>query len=130
MRRFDVAREVDASPAAAWRALVDTSVWPAWGPSVRSAEIDGGGHLLRAGATGTVTTVVGLRLPFEVTDWSDGERWAWDVARVPATGHAVRPSVGDRCQVVFEVPWVAAPYAAVCRLALGRIADVLTATPG
>ena len=129
MRRIQVARTIDAPAAAAWDVLVDVRAWPEWGPTVRSASVDDGGVRIRAGATGTLTTLVGVPLAFEITEWVDGERWAWNVARLPATGHTVRSVAPDRCEVAFDVPVLAAPYAAVCRVALGRIAALVTGSP-
>lgn len=125
MRRVEVSRTIAAPADAAWVVLTDVGVWPRWGPTVRSARIDGGGNTIAASSTGTVETVAGVSLPFRITDWEDGRSWGWDVASVPATTHHVRPVGSDRCEVAFGVPWLAAPYALVCRAALARIADVL-----
>jgi Polyketide cyclase / dehydrase and lipid transport len=102
-----------------WRVITDLARWPDWGPSVRGATLDG--ERFEAGATGTVTTSFGVTLPYEVTDFVDGERWAWKVARVPATGHWVEAIDDDRCRAGFDVAVMAAPYLAVCALALRRI---------
>ena len=32
-----------------------------------------------------MTTVLGLDVPFEVTEFDEGVRWTWNVAGVPAT---------------------------------------------
>lgn len=125
MRELEVARSIDAPASAAWLLLTDVREWPRWGPSVRSASIDGGGDRIGPESTGRVRTVAGLALPFRITSWEDGRSWSWRVARVPATTHHVRPLGTGRCEVAFGVPWPAAPYAAVCRLALARIADAL-----
>ena len=115
-----VDRHISAPPAAVWRLLVDIREWPHWGPSVRRAELDGGGFELHAGARGTVWTVAGVRLPFTVTEFDAGHRWSWAVAGVPATGHQVTETVGG-CRVGFEVPWWALAYLPVCAAALARI---------
>lgn len=81
-RRLVVRRRVAASPAAVWGAFRDTRCWPEWGPSVRAVDCED--RYVERGSTGHVTTVGGLRLPFEVTGCADG-RWTWDVARLPAT---------------------------------------------
>ncbi len=119
MRTVRVHRELIAGPATAWDLLVDPRRWPEWGPSVRSAEVDGG--VLGPGAEGTVTTAVGVRLPFRVTSFEPGRRWAWAVAGLPATDHTVEATSPGRCRVGFGVPWPAAPYLAVCRVALDRL---------
>ena len=118
-----------AAPAAvAWDLLIDTARWPAWGPTVAGAEVRTGGDGTRIGpgATGRVRTPVGLHLPFEVTDFDPGRRWAWAVGGVPATAHRVEPLADDRCRVTFEVPRWAPPYLAVCALALRRIERLAT----
>jgi len=81
---------------------------------------------LRLGSRGVVTTVGGLRLPFEITAFERGTRWAWSVAGVPATDHTVEPLGPDQCRVRFGAPWVAAPYLAVCRMALSRLDGLAT----
>ncbi len=126
MRRLSVTREIDAPAHRVWALLADPGQWPRWGPSVRSAALDGGGGL-RLGATGRVTTVVGARLTFEITAFEPGERWAWRVGGIPATDHTVEPLGPGRCRAGFGVSWVAAPYLLVCRVALRRIARLATA---
>lgn len=111
--------DVDAPAESLWSLLTDLDRWPAWGPTVRRAELDG--HRLEAGARGTVTTVLGIRLPFEVTTHLDGACWAWRVAGVPATTHTVQALGPGACRVGFGVPWPAAPYLVVCRVALRRL---------
>lgn len=123
MKRLSVRRDIDAPPAAVWELLTDTETWSEWGPSVRGVDLVG--DQLRAGARGTVTTVLGFALPFEITEFIDGKRWAWNVAGVPATDHTVEPLAPDRCRASFGVPWPAAPYLAVCRLALHRIESMV-----
>jgi hypothetical protein len=117
-----VSREVDAPAEAAWRVLTDTREWPAWGPSVVEVIVSPG-PVLTAASRGRVKTALGVWLPFRVTRFEEGARWDWVVAGVPATGHLVEPLGPGRCLVSFEVPTWAAPYALVCRAALGRIAE-------
>ncbi|MGJ9422223.1 SRPBCC family protein [Aeromicrobium sp. CF3.5] len=121
---------IAVAPEVAWRLLTDLDAWPAWGPSIVGASIDQGTSSsgdLCLGARGTVRTVVGVSLPFEVTEFVDGQRWAWAVAGVPATGHRVE-ATADGCAVTFTVPWWAPGYLVVCALALGRI-DRLATSP-
>lgn len=127
---LDVATVLPAPTEEVWRALVDLTVWPAWGPSIRRAELDGGGTVLGPGATGRVQTVAGLWLPFTVTAFEEGRRWAWKVGPVGATGHRVHDAGGGRTRAVFEVPLWAAPYAVVCRLALERLGAAAGAGDG
>jgi hypothetical protein len=125
VRRRWVSREVDAPASAAWEVLVDLDRWPRWGPSVRSATLDDGTRRLSAGVTGRVVPVVGPPLRFVVTEFAEGERWSWSVAGVPATSHRVEPVGEDRCRVAMGIAWPAAPYLAVCGVALGRIDRLL-----
>lgn len=127
MRTVWVTEEIAAPASTVWQLLVDTEAWPGWGPSVRDATIDGG--TLRPGATGRVTTAVGVTLPFRITDVEEGRFWSWRVLGIPATDHRVRSLGPGRCEAGFGVPWPAAPYLAVCRLALHRLRDMATA-PG
>ncbi len=129
VRTLSTSRVVDAPVEVVWDLLVDVRRWPEWGPSVRSAVVDGRAHRITDGATGTVTTAVGIRVPFAITEFVDQERWSWNVLGLPATGHVVRRLGPRRSEVGFEVPWPAAPYLAVCRLALSRIADMATDAP-
>jgi len=121
-RRLVVARPMAAARNAVWRAFRDTRCWPEWGPSVRA--VDCSDRLVSRGSTGRITTVGGLRVPFEVTSCTDG-RWTWDVAGIPATGHRVEGT--DPAIAAFEVPLAAAPYGAVCRRALPRLDRVALA---
>lgn len=121
-------RDLAAPAPVAWDLLVDTTRWPAWGPTVAGAEITAGGDGTRIalGATGTVRTPVGLGLPFRITELDPGSRWAWAVAGVAATAHRVQPLGDDRCRVTFEVPRWALPYLGVCAVALRRLERLAT----
>lgn len=115
-----VDRFIAAPPEVVWRLLTDVGQWPRWGPSVRRAELDGGGSLLNSGATGTVWTAVGVALPFTITEFDPGRRWGWTVSGVKATGHEVTAAPGG-CRVRFDAPWWAFGYLPVCAAALARI---------
>lgn len=123
-RRLVVEREIDAPAGRCWDLLTDTTRWPEWGPSVRAVDCDQ--QYVETGTTGRVRTVGGIWVPFEVTSCRD-RRWAWRVARIPATGHYVTGE--DPCRVGFEIPLVAAGYAVVCERALATIADLATDAP-
>ena len=124
MRRLWVERDIEAPAAVVWDLLTDTACWAAWGPSVRGAELDGG--VLVPGATGTVETVGGVTLSFVITSVVEGSSWSWDVEGVAATDHRVLPLGDDRCRAGFGVPWLVAPYGAVCALALRRLDALAT----
>lgn len=119
MKKLWKYREIDAPADDLWRQLTNPHEWPEWGPSVRSASVDG--DSLERGAKGRVTTIGGLELGFEITDFEEGEHWAWKVAGVPATHHTVEPLGPNRCRVGFGVPLMAAPYLAICEVALRRL---------
>lgn len=119
-----ISRSIAAPPDVAWRLLTDLAAWPQWGPSVFGASIDT--DELRLGTRGTVRTAAGVSLPFEVTVFEDGRRWAWRVAGVTATDHRVDPTP-DGCRVTFGVSWWAPGYLAVCAIALRRIERLATA---
>lgn len=122
MRKLWTHREIDAPAEAVWELLARPENWPAWGPTVRAGALDG--DRMEEGATGVVSTVLGLDLPFEITAYESGVRWAWKVAGLDATDHRIEPLRAARCRVGFGVPWVVAPYLAVCRLALRRLSAV------
>jgi hypothetical protein len=106
-----------------WELLTDTTTWPQWGPSVK--EIECGSRFIRQGTEGRVKTAVGIWLPFIITGYEEGRFWSWKVAGIPATGHRVEPKKEGLCQLTFEVPLLAAPYAYICKIALDRIAGIL-----
>jgi uncharacterized protein YndB with AHSA1/START domain len=111
-------RNIDANPATVWELLVDLDAWPRWGLTVSRAEIDGG--VLTLGTRGRVWTPVGVPLPFEITEFVPGVRWAWSVGGVPATKHGVNP-VGDGARVWMSAPVWAPGYLPVLEIAVRRI---------
>ncbi len=118
-------RVIAAPPEAVWALLVDFDAWPRWGPTIARATVsDSRG--LALGSTGTVWTVVGVALPFTVTEFEPGRCWAWTVAGVPATRHEVRQAPSGST-VSFGVPSWAPAYLAVCAVALRRIDRMLVA---
>lgn len=120
-----VHRRIAAPSDEVWQILVDLDYWPRWGPTVSGAEIDG--DLLTLGTTGRVWTPVGIPLPFTITEFVPGVRWAWRVAGVDATKHGVDPD-GDGCRVWMSAPWWAPAYLPVLAIALRRI-DQLASNP-
>ena len=115
---LSVSRHIDAPADAVWKVLVDTDAWPKWGPTVSGGEVDGG--VLTLGATGRVRTPVGVALPFTTTEFEEGRMWAWSVAGVPATAHAVQPD-GNGCRASMSAPLWAPAYLPVLAIALRRI---------
>ena len=122
-RRLVVSRTVSVPAHVAWTVLVSVDDWPEWGPSVSAVRgVDG---RIEPGSDGEVR-VAGVWVPFTVETCAD-YRWTWRVAGIPATGHRVNAVGVDRCEVAFEVPLAATPYAAVCAVALRRIDRLATA---
>lgn len=115
---LSVSRRIDAAAAAVWKVLVDVDAWPRWGPTVSRATLDG--DVLTLGSTGRVYTPVGVPLPFTITEFEPGRRWAWSVAGVPATSHAVEPD-GTGCRASMAAPLWAPAYLPVLAIALRRI---------
>jgi len=60
-----------------------------------------------------------------ITEFVDGYYWSWHVYGIRATGHRVEYEGLERCNVIFEVPMLAAPYLLVCHLALNRIEKLI-----
>jgi hypothetical protein len=120
MQRLAALADVAAPPSTVWRLLTDLDCWPRWGPSVQSASTADGGPLA-LGSRGSVTTLAGVGLSFEITEFTEGTSWSWKVAGIPATDHSVVATTAG-CRVRIAVPVVAAPYLAVCHVAVGRIA--------
>ncbi len=115
-----VDRVIAAPPQAVWDVLVDVDAWPKWGPSLTGAQLDAPENGLRLGSTGRVHAPFGIAAPFVITEFDAGRYWAWRVANVAVTRHSVTAVEGGS-RVIFAVPWWAAPYLAVCAVALRRI---------
>ncbi|UVE95390.1 SRPBCC family protein [Dietzia sp. B32] len=110
---------MNVGPETVWSVITDVQTWPRWGPTVSDARVDGDSGLT-VGARGTVTTVAGLSLPFEITDFVERRSWAWKVAGVRATRHEVIEVPGG-CVLSFGAPVWAAGYLPVLAIALPRI---------
>ncbi len=117
---MNVSRLINAPLERVWEILIDTRLWPFWGPTVR--EVESPQRYISAGLIGRVKTAIGLWVNFEITGFEAYHYWDWEVAGVPATGHRLRRVGQDRCELIFEIPLVAAPYALVCQQATSRIA--------
>lgn len=115
-----VGKIVAAPLAEVWELLVDTRHWPDWGPSV--LDVDYAEQRISAGGRGRVLTAARIWLPFHIDMVEEKCYWHWRVCGVPATGHRLRPLANKQTELVFEVPWLMAPYGAVCRQAAERIA--------
>ena len=124
---LDVGASFDVPVSVAWELLTDTRTWPQWGPTVTAVDADPA--IIGPGSSGRLRSPVGLWLPFTITSFEPESHWSWRVAGVPATGHRVEETPHG-CRVVFEVPLLTAPYAAICRVALRRLGRLLAADPG
>ncbi|OBI82334.1 SRPBCC family protein [Mycobacterium sp. E740] len=118
-----VQRVIPAPADAVWNVLTDIEVWPKWGPTVLGAELSEAGPL-RLGARGKVWTPLLVPIAFEITEFDDGRRWAWQVLGVNATRHGVDPR-DDGCLAWMSAPRWATAYLPVCAIALQRIARMV-----
>lgn len=118
-----VSRIIEARADAVWQVLIDTRLWPEWGPSVKAVESPQ--RYIAAGVEGRIKTFFGIWLPFEITAFEAPTFWHWNVAGLPATGHHVIPLDKSGCELIFEIPYGALPYAAVCRRATSCIAHLV-----
>lgn len=119
MKRLSVGADVDAPVEAVWEQIARFEHWTEWGTTIRAVEADAGA--VAPGVTGRVQTIIGVWLPFEITEVVDGNSWTWCVAGRPATGHHVVPLGPARSRVEFTVAWPLAPYAFPMWLAARRI---------
>ena len=122
--RIDVGKMFFASHRTIWDLITDTSKWSQWGPTVKAVRCSE--RYIRQGSRGKVLTAVGLWLPFIITEYEPERFWHWKVASIKATGHRVQPTETGNTYLWFEVPIIAAPYLAICRVALNRIEEILT----
>jgi hypothetical protein len=120
---LSVSRDFHASPQRVWQLLTDTTLWPLWGPSVRSVRCSD--RLIRKGSKGKVQTPIGFWLPFIITEYDHFDFWGWKVAGIRATGHRMITSNDGYCRVVFELPYWWLPYAIVCSRAATKMAELL-----
>ncbi|SHJ04379.1 Polyketide cyclase / dehydrase and lipid transport [Malonomonas rubra DSM 5091] len=117
---MQVSRRINAPPQRVWEILIDTEQWPVWGPSVTA--VDFPKRWIEAGSAGRIKTAIGLWSEFEITDFELMQYWGWKVAGLTATGHRLIAHGDEHCELVFELPFIALPYALICRQAANRIA--------
>lgn len=120
-----VSRVIHTSPENLWDLLTDTTRWTQWGPSINTVQCEH--RYIRAGSTGRIRTILGFWAPFIITDWAHQKYWSWRVFNIRATGHRIETIDANCCRLVFEVPFWAAPYVFVCKLAADRIARCIQA---
>lgn len=124
MGSITVSRVINSPATAVWNLLIDTQQWPVWGPSVRAVICPD--RYIRQHSTGRIQTSLGVWVGFTITEFVEHTYWSWRVAGIPATGHRVETLDSHRCQLTFEIPLFAAPYTAVCKIALARMAAQLS----
>lgn len=126
--RLVIGLSVDCKTEDAWQVLTDTRLWPEWGPSVKL--VDCRQRRIGPGSAGKIKTSLGIWVPFTITEYRDQKFWAWRIGRFRATGHRLEKSDENCCTIAFDMPWWAAPYLAVCLVALRRIRRLVEAGEG
>lgn len=106
-----------------WDLITDTSRWHVWGPSVTAVESEE--RYIRRGSRGRVKIPFGIWIPFVVTDYEEKRYWSWSIWSIRATGHRIEPYDCNKCTLIFEVPFFAAPYLVICWIAIKRIENLL-----
>jgi len=117
---MQVTKIINAPLEKVWDVLTDTWQWPIWGPSV--SRVDCPQRYIYSGLQGRIKTAFGLWVTFEITNCEAPVSWDWKVSGVAATGHRLKKLTDSSCELNFELPFVAFPYALVCRQAANRIA--------
>lgn len=117
---MQVNKTINAPLERVWELLTDTWQWPTWGPSV--SRVDCPQRYIHSGLQGRLRTAVGIWVSFEITSCEAPVFWNWKVAGVAATGHRLKKLTDCSCELIFELPFVAFPYALICRQAANRIA--------
>ena len=117
---MQVNKKIDAPLERVWEILTDTRQWPAWGPSVLG--VDSPQRYICSGLQGRLKTAVGIWVSFEITNCEAPVFWDWKVAGFAATGHRLKKLNENSCELNFELPFAAFPYALICRQAANRIA--------
>jgi len=119
---MQVRKRINASTERVWDILINTQLWPEWGPSVQA--VDCSQSVISAGVSGRIKTAIGIWVAFTITEFEPVRFWGWNVAGFPATGHRLEKIDDANCDLVFELPLVAFPYALICHQAARRIARI------
>lgn len=117
---MQVVKVINAPLERIWEILIDTRQWPVWGPSVR--RVDCPQRFIYSGLQGRLKTAVGIWVTFEITNCEAPLFWDWKVSGFAATGHRLNKLNETSCELIFELPFAAFPYALICRQAANRIA--------
>jgi hypothetical protein len=124
---IEVGLLVRAAADEVWKALVDTSRWVEWGPSILAVESTE--RFLTALSSGRVRSILGFSVPFAVTRFKPGRTWSWRVFGITATSHTVESLGASRSRLIFGVPIPAFPYLFVCLIAIRRLAALIESDP-
>ena len=116
---------ISADTKRVWKIIIDTMLWPQWGPSVLVVEC--ADRYINAQSQGRLKTALGIWLPFTITEFEAFHFWSWRIGRIEATGHRVSQRGQNQTVLSFTMPWWSAPYLVICKRALQNIDDLAMA---
>jgi hypothetical protein len=118
-----IGRAIDAPCQLVWEFITDTTRWSSWGPSVSAVDCED--RYIKRGSRGRMRIPFRIWVPFLITEYEEKQYWSWSVWGIRATGHRTEYLGEDRCNLIFEVPALAAPYLIICWIAMRKIASLL-----
>ena len=110
---------INADAERVWNIIIDTMLWPQWGPSVSVVEC--ADRYINGQSQGRLKTALGIWLPFTITEFEAYHFWSWRIGRIDATGHRVRQYGHNQTLLSFTMPWWSTPYLVICNKALQKI---------
>ncbi len=119
----EISSALNTPAQSVWELITNTIRWPEWGPSIIA--VDCMDRFIKKGTRGRVKIRFGIWVPFVITHYEDNRYWAWSIWGIHATGHKIEPLDEYRCNIIFEVPTLAAPYLFICWIAIKRIETAL-----